>query len=222
MLTNILCRPPKRSYASTAEAPRVTVDLLFPADVGVLAQFLQLRHLRRSALPGSAFFGSTLMYNDPDAMILEFNRPTSLHHYWPLCTQLLVLSDSRALVYSEASSDTWVEVLDRCMLGDPLTAATKLKWKPSRGGRAVATPSVVASTLAATTRRAKQNPNLHDYVTDLKLQGEVGRGDAEVLRRILNHACTATGLTLTEAVNDAMPKPGEFYHLASRNKFAPP
>ncbi|CAK0847085.1 unnamed protein product, partial [Prorocentrum cordatum] len=60
----------------------VTVDLLFPDGVDQLAQFLQLRHLRRPEFPESAFFGSTLMYSDPDAMTLEINGSASLHHYW--------------------------------------------------------------------------------------------------------------------------------------------
>eukprot|EP00959_Pyramimonas_sp_CCMP1952_P164856 3445769-Pyramimonas_sp.AAC.1 len=63
-----------------------------------------MRHLRRTILPETTSFGSSLMYG-PDAMLLEVNSPTVLHHFWPLCSQMVVLSDTRSLVYSEASSE---------------------------------------------------------------------------------------------------------------------
>ena len=39
---------------------------------------------------------------------------------------------------------------------------------------------------------------------------------------VLAHAIGTTGLQLTETAVDATPKPGEFYHLASRDEHAPP
>ncbi|CAK0868579.1 unnamed protein product, partial [Prorocentrum cordatum] len=77
-----------RSQASTPEVPRVTVDLIFPSKQPPVTHYLQLRHLRHATFPNSTFFGSTLIYGDPDAMILEFSSPRALQHCWPLCTQL--------------------------------------------------------------------------------------------------------------------------------------
>ena len=224
VLRDIVCRPPKRSQASTKEIPRVTVDLIFPVGQAPLTQFLQLRHLRRTDFPAHTFFGSTGMFSDADAMILEFNSPSSLHHYWPLCSQLIVISSTRALVYSEATSEVWVQTLDRHITEDPMTAATMLKWKPSRhGGRPVATPSATAGALASSSKqRASQRLNNFDYITDVRLRGEVGREDAEVLRSIMTHACSATGIILQEARPDGPPRIGEFYHMASRDSAAPP
>ena len=208
---------------TSKELLRVTLDLLFPEGVDQFAQFLQLRHNRRTFFHGSTFFGTALTHSDPDAMILELNGPTSLHHYWPLCTQLLVISRSRALVYSDAASETWVEVLDRCLKEDPSTAATALKSKPSRnGGRPVATPSAIVSAISATKQKPKRYNILYDHIADIRVKGEVGREDGEVLRRIISHACSTTGLALSETAPDAVPKVGEFYHLASRDQYAPP
>ena len=69
------------------------------------------------------------------------------------------------------------------MRHDPSAAATKLKWKPSRfGGRAIAWPSVTASALAVSRQKPKLHNSVHDHVTDIRVMGEVGREDAEVLR----------------------------------------
>ncbi|CAK0897400.1 unnamed protein product, partial [Prorocentrum cordatum] len=152
--------------------PRITFDLIFPTPPPV-AHFLPLLHLRRAILPETTFFGSSLMCGGPDAMLLEINDPTVLHHSWPLCSQMVVLSDTRALVYSKASSEVWVEALDRWMLLDPGTAATELKWKPSRyGGRAVAAPSMIPSALAAAKTKTSPRRGAQDYVADIMLQGE--------------------------------------------------
>jgi len=81
---------------------------------------------------------------------------------------------------------------------------------------------VVAGALAATKQKPKQRRSLVDYITDVKVLGEIGREDAEILRRIMEHACTATGISVKEAGLEAAPKVGEFYHIASRDQSSPP
>ena len=223
-LVDIVCRQHRRSQLSSADMPRVCVDMIFPVQHTELAQFLQLRQLRRVCLPASTFFGSRSMHGDPNAMILEINSPLAAHHYWPLCTQMLAISRTKLLVYTEAATETWTEVLDRIMAVDLDSAATRLKWKPSKnGGRSVATPTATTTALTASRRRASNKGSpATDYVTELAIKGEVGRADAEVLSKIMAHACKATGCNVKEASKSTAPKAGEYVHLASVDPTAPP
>ena len=125
-LVDVLCRQHRRSPLSSAETHRICLDLVFPAHHTELSQFLHLRHLRRVSLPATAFFGSKSMFGDPSAMILEINGPAGTHHYWPLCTQMVAVSASKLLVYTEAASNTWTETLDRVLPMDVTFAATRL------------------------------------------------------------------------------------------------
>ena len=163
------------------------------------------------------------MFGDPSAMILEINGPAGTHHYWPLCTQMVAVSASKLLVYTEAASDTWTETLDRVLAMDVTFAATRLKWKPSKnGGRPVASPSATASALSASRRRSHKLASTWDFVAEVAVKGEIGREDAAVLRKIMDHACNATGCSVMEAGNGNSPKLGEFVHLASVDPAAPP
>ena len=53
------------------------------------------------------------------------------------------------------------------------------------------------------------------------MKGEVGKGDAVVLKLLMDRACRATGVQFTEASNPDAPRPGEYYHLASQEAHAP-
>ena len=199
------------------------IDLISPKGFVEFAILLLLGHLRRQALPSDSFFGLRSLFKAADAMILETISPTCLHHFWPLCSQMLPISGGKTLLYSDAAAEVWTDTLDRVLAQDAGSAATRLKWKPSRfGGRAIACPSVMPSAVPASRQKPKLHHSMHDHITDIRVMGEVGREDAEVLRRILAHAIDITGLQLTETAVDATPKPGEFYHLASRDEHAPP
>jgi len=222
-VADITCRQHRRSPLSDKETPRVCVDLIFPTPHTELAQFLQLRHLRRAGLPQSTFFGSKSMFGDSNAMIMDINGPSSTHHYWPLCTQMIAVSNSKLLIYTEATVETWTEVMDRVLAMDANSAATKLKWKPSKnGGRPIASPTATTSALAATRRKANKSASMTDYIAEVTVKGEMGKEDAEVLRRLMVHACTVTGFNVKEAADGRSPKTGEFVHLASLDAAAPP
>ena len=61
-----------------------------------------------------------------------------------------------------------------------------------------------------------------DYIAEVTVKGEMGKEDAEVLRRLMVHACTVTGFNIKEAADGRSPKIGEFVHLASVDAAAPP
>ena len=56
----------------------------------------------------------------------------------------------------------------------------------------------------------------------ISLQGEAGKEDGEVLRQLMAHAATATGLRLQPATSPESPQLGEYEHLASVDPSAPP
>ena len=130
-LREVICRPHRRSTTSTREVPRVCVDLIFPESQTDLDVLLQLRHVRGSALPSDAYFGLRSMIGSSEAMVLETSSPLSLHHYWPLCTQLVPLSPTKALVFTDASAEVWTQVMDTTMRTDSMETSVRLKWKPS-------------------------------------------------------------------------------------------
>ena len=140
-----------------------------------------------------------------------------------LCSEMVVLSNDKVLVYSDAASEVWSNKLDQIQSQDALAAATRLKWKPSKnGGCPVASPSATTTALSATRKQVGIGPSSMDHITEVILKGEVGREDAEVMSRIMAHAATSTGLTLKETAATTMPRIGESYHLASRDAAAPP
>ena len=185
--------------------------------------FLTMQHLRNTALPFHAYFGLRSMFGDENAKFVEFGIGSSLQQFWPLCSQFIAVNENRALVYSEASSEVWIQTMDVVLTECPSDAVTKIRWKPSKnGGRPMASPSATSTALAASRKQPKVRPSVFDFVTDVRLKGEVGKEDADVLRRIMQHACSNTGVLLRETGLGDLPKPGEFYHLASRDASAQP
>ena len=221
----VTCRNPDRSTLSSKEAPRVTVQVLFPVGTAQLDQHLLMLFVRRSIVPPTTFLSNLGLAADDGALILETTGAGCVHHFWPLCSQLLALSPTKLLVVSTATSETWTAKMDEVMTADLTMAAHRLKWKPSRnGGRTVAAPSATQASLAAT-RRNRGQPNLAALSTrtvEVQALGELGREDADVLRQLMLHTLTTAGLTLSETPADRAPKAGEFYHPASRDAAAPP
>ncbi|CAK0823307.1 unnamed protein product [Prorocentrum cordatum] len=137
------------------------------------------------------------------------NSPTCLHHYWPLCSQMLPVSGSKVLLFSDAAPDTWKEVLDQVFAVDGRSAATRLKWKPSRyGGRPIESPSATTMALAAARRKGHRPHSTLDHITEVIVRGELGREGGQVLRRLMTHLSTAIGLETTETDYSRGPRLG--------------
>ena len=91
LLQDATWRYPRRSPAHTTEMPRVVIDVLFPPALGEFDLTLIVQALR-PRLPLTTFFGSQALYTATDALILDLNNTQGIHHVWPLCSQLLLLS----------------------------------------------------------------------------------------------------------------------------------
>ncbi|CAK0894975.1 unnamed protein product [Prorocentrum cordatum] len=216
LMAETIWRNPPRSPAAASEVPRVCIDVLFPASNVDLDREI-VRQVLRRLLPSSTFFGTQALYSAADAMTLEVNRILALAQYWPLCTHLLAASSSGALLLSGASGDTWASTMDRVLLNDPCAAATLLRWKPSRGGRKVATPSATTTAATALRKKAHKPPASMDHLVEVILNGEPGREDGEVGRLLMNHLATTTGLGLTGKGADRTLQHGEFERASRRS-----
>ena len=134
-----------------------------------------------------------------------------------------MLSSRKALVYTEASVDSWTAAMDQVLTNDSGDSVARLKWRPSRnGGRTVASPTATTTALTATRRMGTRHATQLDYAATISLQGEAGKEDGEVLRQLMEHAVTATGLRLQPATSPESPQLGEYVHLASVDPSAPP
>ena len=148
-------RQPRRSPSSSRDTPRICLDLVFPAQCAELDAIVILSRIRLSPLPPAAYFALNTIYDNREAMILEFTRPDCIPRFWPLCVQLVFLARTKALVVSHAESDTWGSAMDQVLKHDPEVSASRLRWRPSAyGGRPVASPSATTAALAATRRKA--------------------------------------------------------------------
>ena len=219
----ILVREPRRSPWSSTACPRLSVDLIFdPSCTDLFAEML-LRRLRRDGLPKDAVWGLHTMFSQNEVLILEMATAGNVGHYWELCTQMLAIGSSKAIVLTDANPTRWTTEMDRIMSEDASETHARLKWRPSRnGGRTVATPTATTAALAASRRHAHKASSTMDYVTNVTISGEIGKEDREVMRLLMDHLVTATNLGIKETDYSRAPRTGEYIHLASTDFTAPP
>ena len=136
------------------------------------------------------------------------------------------MASGRALIITEASKDSWLEIVDKSLKEDENNAITKIKWKPSRfGGRTWLFPSATPASIAAVRRRRGRKdkaPSFTDNITEVRIGGELGIEAEQVLNRLLTHACASTGLALSPAATDKSPTIGQWQHLARTDPSAHP
>ena len=60
-----------------------------------------------------------------------------------------------------------------------------------------------------------------DFVTELRLSGEVGALEDEVLTNIMAHLCQTTQLAVARAPTNRLPRPGEWFPLREVEELAP-
>lgn len=215
----------RRSPLSTKEVPRVCLDVLFSPESTDLYILMLFQRLRQHGLPVDTYWAMQDVYGSPDAYVFEASSPANLARFWPLCTQLLAVTRTKLLVITTAEGASWTSIMDAVLQEDASETSFRLKWKASRnGGRSIAVPSATEAALAAGRRRGntRATPSDLDYVTDLIAMGELGKEDGEVLRYLMRHLCTATGLQIEESAYTSPPRVGEYVHLARIDSASPP
>ncbi|CAK0851331.1 unnamed protein product [Prorocentrum cordatum] len=84
---------PHRSVLSKAAAKRMSMEWTFPPGTPKLQIELLWRHLRRSSLPPSAFFGPVGLRSDATALICELTAASAAPHAWELRVNMVSLKE---------------------------------------------------------------------------------------------------------------------------------
>ncbi|CAK0904659.1 unnamed protein product, partial [Prorocentrum cordatum] len=184
----LIWRNLRRSPTTSADAPLVRVDVIIPKHCAVHCA-------------------------DSDAQILDIISAMGSAYFWPMCTQMLALSKIRALVLSDAADDARIETLDHVAAIDPVGAASRLRWKPSTGGRPVAAPSATARALTATRKKAHKKPAAVDRRTDLAIRGGPGQEGREDMPFLMRHLASDTGLAILAKPGGRAFSRGECEHV---------
>ena len=172
---------------------------LLPDTISDEEVLVLLRYHRGVALPLDTCYGLKSMYSCRDSLILEFDSPMVIHHYWSLSSQLIPYSSRRALVYTHADTEVWSNKMDRVMGEDDKETSVKLRWRASKhGGRPFATPAATSKALAASKRRGAAPLSIHNFMAEVEIRGEVGKEDGQVMSLLMQHVISATGLQLQE------------------------
>jgi len=207
-------REPRRSPISSAEWPRLELKIIVSSSTADFSVVALLRGLRSSPEGQHIVFGLQALYGADDACILEVGSPLHYSHFWPLCTQMVFLTNRKAIVYTDASELSWIQSMDACLNIDHLACSSKLRWKSAaKGGRTLATPSHTGPTLSASKRVGGRQASTLDNATVLSFTGEVGVEDTQVLVRLLEHVVNATQLPIVAAADPSSPQLGEFAPL---------
>eukprot|EP00959_Pyramimonas_sp_CCMP1952_P260448 5445882-Pyramimonas_sp.AAC.1 len=118
------------------------------------------------------------MIANSDSLILEFSSTLALSQYWPLCTELVSVTPTKAVIYTSRDADAWTRAMDHVMQMDTEETSVKLRWKSSKyGGKVVAVPSATSRGLAASRRRGTAPISKHDFVAEVMVRGEIGQED---------------------------------------------
>ena len=126
-------------------------------------------------------------------------------------------------MYAHADAEVWPKAMDRVMGEDARETSVKLRWRASKhGGRPFATPTATPKVLAASKRRGTAPISIHNFMADVEVRGEVGKEDGQVMSLLMQHVISATGLQLQETDYGREPRVGEYIHLATQNRSAPP
>ena len=219
-------RDPVRSLGSSDDCPRTAVTAYLPAGLSPLGREILVRRIRRTVLAPDMIVGQRELYVAEDAMVLECAAPTIIGRAAPLCAEACFLSPNKLLVRTEATAETWTELMDTLCREGEANVISKLRWKASRfGGRPYAHPSATTAALAASRRRRQQGgraPQLMDYMAEVRISGDPGLQDKAIFDAIMDHVAQHTGLALRASDGREGTSSGFWKHLASFDEGAPP
>ena len=174
-----LIREPQRSCISTESCQRLTLRIVFAADVTELEALLRLQSLRTLPFGDLVYYGLREVVGAADSLLLEFGTCLNFRRYWPLCRQVIFISPNKALIQTTTEAEQWCQVMNTVLERDADDATAKLRHKASvRGGRVVATPGATPAALAAARRGGDRKITVADCVATATVNGEVGHEDS--------------------------------------------
>ena len=134
--------------------------------------------------------GSSRTFTEPSSLICEFDRVGSLLGATSLIEDVVVLSQSRALVLPKATSAMWEVFLTAQFQQKADQGITKLRWRPSRhGGRTWAKPLALDSQIAAKRARDRDSVRPDSQTPDpsglIIIRGSLGAKPEELMEALL-------------------------------------
>ena len=124
-------RDPKRSVGSTSLAPRTSVEVLLPQGLSPIGTVLLIKKLKRQVITQDMIIGNVDLYTSEDALIMEILSPEVIPRVSPPCSEAIFLSADKILIRTEASSESWVQLMDRLCQEGEVNLVTKVRWKRS-------------------------------------------------------------------------------------------
>jgi len=217
---------PTRSPSSTVDTPRLRLGIYFPTNVPEIDAALIMNHIRHHSLPRDTIVGSTSLFSDRDALLMEATTPSAPLNSWHLCSEMIYVAPKTVLIKTQTSVEAWRAHMDTMLREDPTAAILKIKGKLSyNDGRPIVTPSETTDRLAATRRTGGQclsDPQPQQLATHITICGTTGYNPQEVIRQLMQFVERKTGLTLQDAslLEDA--PPSSWRWLAATDPTAPP
>ena len=216
----------QRSWASSAQNPRATLEAHFPP--GALNEvdlLMYVKSLRQEYLAPSVMVGSRQLFYDNSALLAELSDPTALLHLWPHCEEVVLISRRLASIRTGLEPADMTRVLDTIMDGDPEVMVKKIRWRASRqGGRPWATPSVTTRQMAALERSVKGRhlPEAARNTAEVTIPGSLGHNPRQVIDTLMAVVASRTGLALTEGGQNQGARPGTWQRLQDSDPSAAP
>ena len=189
---------PLRSPGSTSNDHRLVIRGYLTSTVGTQLQVdtLVSSLVRHDSLQ-DCFISCSGLSNDTEALLVDFNSPAALLPARGLCSMVMLLSPTRALVRTPAPAQTWAQILTAGVQSTPTCCIQRLRWRPSvRAGRTWVKPHVLDRDARSAAARAR--PRQHTRadpqgLLTVFLRGPLGPQSDALLQALVSALLQHTG-----------------------------
>jgi len=126
---------PKNSKGSNSENRRQSISGIFNLDTTPIHLQAAIDILKLNQHLKNTIIGTSLLYNDDNAMHAEINSPSAINHpqIKPLLKQAILISPSRALIITTSSPEQWGNAMVAAARTSSLTSIRRLKLRGELG-----------------------------------------------------------------------------------------
>jgi len=89
--------------------------------------------IRATVKAPNVFVGSSTLYKDETAFIVECGDISCMELFQDLCQEIVIISNRKVLVTSLYPKEVWEPRVTQCMVGSPLSAIGSIKFRSSLG-----------------------------------------------------------------------------------------
>ena len=141
---------PLPSPGSSPKEERVAFRGHLPPGLDPLRVRLLTREARHCGLPPEAVVGSSSLYANGAAFVMELTDPRTIERLGGHMEEALFLSARQVLMLPEGTAEEWTQKATELAIADPAFCVTEIRWRKSRNsGRPWIRPQVLAQDLRA-------------------------------------------------------------------------